>query len=81
MHQNTIDIINREFKPEERDQVTKQLMSILPDHVMAGSEWNLRNTRLSILKLAKGDVNQIIEYTRSAKIDFRDVILWATEVQ
>ena len=45
---------------------------------MAESAYNLENTLLSILYLAKGDVNEVAELTERAKIDFRDVIYWAT---
>ena len=79
MNENVIDIINKEFEEEEREFVINELSSINLTHVMAESEINLNNTFLSILKLAKGDVNQVISLTKSAKIDFRDVIMWATQ--
>ncbi len=79
MEKNVIDIINRDFKSEEVMLVINELSSITLNHVMAASEYNLKNTRISILKLAKGDVNEVIELTKSAKIDFRDVIMWATQ--
>jgi hypothetical protein len=46
---------------------------------MANCKNNLENTRLSILKLAKGDFENIIYFTKIAKIDFRDVITQATQ--
>lgn len=46
---------------------------------MAESEHNLRNTRLAILKLAEGDLSRVEELTESAKVDFRDIIYWASE--
>jgi len=74
-----VDIINRDFKSEEVVLVINALSSITLNHVMAASEYNLKNTRLSILKLAKGNINEVIELTKSAKMDFRDVIMWATQ--
>ncbi|WP_299435590.1 hypothetical protein [uncultured Aquimarina sp.] len=79
MEKNVIDIINRDFKSEEVMLVINELSSITLNHVMAASEYNLKNTRVSILKLAKGNINEVIELTKSAKIDFRDVIMWATQ--
>ena len=79
MDQIVIDTINQDFHSEEAVLVTDELFSIGLHHVMAKSEGNLRNTRLSILQLAKGDANQVTELTKRAKIDFRDVILWATQ--
>jgi len=79
MDKSILDIINREFSLKEKEVVVKELSSITLNHVMAKSEYNLKNTRLSILKLAKGNLSQIIHYSKAAKIDFRDVIMWATQ--
>ncbi len=73
------DRVHQNFKTEDIELVIDELSSITLNHVMAASEYNLKNTRLSILKLAKGDVNEVIELTKSAKIDFRDVIMWAMQ--
>lgn len=78
MNKEIIDIINNEFAPELRESVTNELLSIEPKHVMAGSEHNLNSTRMSILYLAKGNMEDVIEFTKCAKIDFRDVIYWAS---
>lgn len=80
MHQlnpEVLKIIQRDFSPEEQERVEKELLSIELKHVMAESQWNLDNTLHSILFLAKGELEQIIELTKSAKVDFRDVIYWA----
>ena len=45
---------------------------------MAESEHNLRNTRLAILKLAKGRLDRVVELTEHAKVDFRDIIYWVS---
>ncbi len=73
-----VNSIHQNFKAEDIELVINELSSITLDHVMAASKYNLKNTRLSILKLAKGDANEVIELTKRAKIDFRDVIMWAT---
>ena len=77
MEKTIIELINKAFEPEFRESVIKELQSIEPKHVMAQSEYNLNNTRMSILYLAKGNIKQVIELTKCAKIDFRDVIYWA----
>lgn len=79
MDENIVDIINKEFNKEQAEFVINELSSIALNHVMAESTYNLANTRLSILKLAKGDLNKVVDLTISAKIDFRDVIMWATQ--
>ena len=78
MNKEILEIINRDFKEEQRELVIRELSSIGLNHVMAESEYNLENTRLSILKLAKGNLNEVIELIEAAKIDFRNVIMWAT---
>ena len=73
------DIIYKDFKPEEVDFVINELSSITLKDVMAESEYNLLNTRFAILKLAKGNLEQVKEFTKCAKIDFRDVIMWSMQ--
>lgn len=72
-----LKIIQRDFSPEEQERVERELLSIELNHVMAESQWNLDNTLNAILFLAKGDLEKVIGLTKSAKIDFRDVIYWA----
>jgi len=79
MDKEILDIIDNDFKIEERNSIIKELSSINLNHVMAESEYNLRNTRMSILYLAKGKITEVVELTKRAKIDFRDVIMWATQ--
>lgn len=73
------DIILNDFKPKDVDLVINELSSITLKHVMAESEYNLLNTRFAILKLAKGNIEQVKEFTKCAKIDFRDVIMWSIQ--
>ena len=79
MHQEIIDIINRDFPEEARAKVVECLSSIRLTHVMAGSEYNLRYTLLSILYLAEGNIIELEELTERAKIDFRDIVSWAIQ--
>ena len=79
MDNEILDIILNDFAPEQRNSVVEELTSINLNHVMCESEFNLKNTRMSILYLAKGSLSSITELTKSAKIDFRDVIMWAAE--
>ena len=74
-----IDSIDKDFDSAEKELVINELLSIDLSHVMAASEYNLKNTRLAILKLAKGELREVIELTKRAKIDFRDVIMWAMQ--
>ena len=79
MDQTIIDSIDKDFDSAEKELVINELLSIDLSHVMAASEYNLKNTRLAILKLAKGELREVIELTKRAKIDFRDVIMWAMQ--
>lgn len=79
MDKEILDIIDKDFELDCRKSVTKELLSIELKHVMAESEYNLKNTRMSILYLAKGNLDEVVELTKQAKIDFRDVIMWATQ--
>jgi hypothetical protein len=67
------------FRKEDHDAVTEQLLSLELKHVMANSEWNLENARMAVLKLSKGDLTELRNYIACAKVDFRDVIMWAME--
>lgn len=78
MNQKITHIIEQEFPEDQQAKVIQALSSIELHHVMAASAYNLENTRLAILKLAKGDVKEVVDLTEKAKIDFRDVIMWAT---
>jgi hypothetical protein len=79
MNSNILEIINQDFKQSERAFVIDELSTITVNHVMAESEINLNNTRLAILKLAKGNIQDVSEFTKAAKIDFRDVIMWSMQ--
>jgi hypothetical protein len=71
--------INQDFSFEQRASVIKELSSFHLKHVMANSEYNLFNSRYAILKLAKGNVDEVVKLIAAAKIDYRDVIMWAME--
>ena len=73
------NIIDQDFELEYREEAKRELLCLELKHVMAESEHNLRNARMSILYLAKGNLDIIKEMTHFANIDFRDVILWASE--
>jgi len=79
MNKKIIENITSNFSEEERELVISELSSIKLSHVMANSEHNLNDTRFAILKLAKGNLNDVIEFTKFAKIDFRDVIMWSMQ--
>ena len=78
MEKDLLEAIANDFQESDRAAAIRELESITLDHVMAQSAYNLRNTRFSVLYLAKGDLNELRTLTQSAKFDFRDVIMWAT---
>lgn len=79
MNKTILEIINQDFKHSEKVFVIHELSTITLQHVMAESEINLNNTRLAILKLAKVNIQDVSEFTKAAKIDFRDVIMWSMQ--
>lgn len=84
LDQTIIDTINQQFIPEEVPLVINELASLKTTYeqqknTMAASKHNLHNTHQAILKLAKGNANEVVELTQCAKVDFRDVIMWAME--
>jgi len=77
MEQEIVEIVESDFDEQDRPVAIKALASVTLQHVMAESEDNLRNTRLAILGLSRGDLNQLKQLVEHAKSDFRDVIYWA----
>ena len=78
MTNNHLIRISAEFPESDRELVVSEMESITLDHVMAGSKKNLNKTWSSILELSQGDLNELGRLVQVAKIDFRDVIYWAT---
>lgn len=77
LSKSILAIINEEFETTDKKTVQEELLSITEEHVMSKTAYNLENTRMAILKLANGHLQSVIDYTVSAKIDFRNVITWA----
>jgi hypothetical protein len=67
-----------DFIESELTAALNELQSITLQHVMAESQFNLDNTWFAILKLSKGNLNELRSLVKAAKVDFRDVIYWAT---
>ena len=76
-----IKLVNQQFSEREASLALYELQKISLSTVMGQSETNLHNTHLAILKLAKGDLEELSKYVESARKDFRDVIFWASEEQ
>ncbi|MGP1993205.1 hypothetical protein D9V96_015110 [Zobellia laminariae] len=63
MDKEVLNFIDKNFELEFREPVIKELLSIKLKHVMAESKYNLKNTRMSILYLAKGNLSEIVQYS------------------
>ncbi len=70
-------MVLRDFPEEQQEVVIGEISTVQLRHVMAESEYNLLNTHLAILTLAVGNIEDFRFYVERAKIDFRDVIMWA----
>lgn len=78
MKKHIKDQIITDFPQEDQQAVQQELESITLEHVMAASQGNLDNTWLAILKLSKGNIEELKKLVQAAKEDFRDVIYWAS---
>jgi hypothetical protein len=77
MNDSILQRIKREYK-DNWSIVKDQLETITLQHVMAQSQTNLDSTYNAILDLCKGNALEIGHYVNAAKVDFRDVIYWAS---
>lgn len=80
MNQEIAEKIESDFGPEDKEQLVNLLNSLTLENVMADSESKLEKTRLSVLKLSKGNVAELMHYMTCAKKDFHEVIRWAAEL-
>jgi uncharacterized protein YegL len=71
-------IVIRDFNAAEQAQALADLESITLQHVMAESQTNLDNAWQAILDLSRGDLPELQRLVAAAKLDFRDVIYWAS---
>lgn len=78
MKSEILAVINNQFSDKARELVIKELETISLEHIMSQSDENLKNTHAAILKLAKDDIKEVARLVECAKIDFRDVIYWAS---
>ena len=79
-HEMNSELKNRvlsDFSEADYEFVISKMESITLGYVMNGQK-NLENTWSAMLLLSKGDLNKLEDLIDVAKIDFRDVILWAT---
>jgi hypothetical protein len=66
--EDVLRIVRREFPPDER----RAALELLDEY---GSDYGCRErVQLAILKLSRGDIEQVRRYVRVAQVDFRDVI-------
>jgi len=62
-------IIRRDFSVEQYDAVFSILQKI--------GEPEVPRVQLAVLKLAGGDIEQVVKYTEVARSDYRDILMWA----
>lgn len=78
MDKQYLEKIKADFPESEYELVVSVMKTITLKHVMANSQNNLDNTWSSILQLSKGDLTKLGDLVDAAKIDFRDVVYWAS---
>ena len=80
LNQEILDSIANQFSQTDAVLVRTALSSVQLSDVWA-SRLNLDRTLQSILQLSAGEVEKVLFYSKCAKADFRDVIMWADENQ
>ena len=78
MNKEIITKIKETFSEANHAKSIDLVKSITKNHVMAESDYNLNNTHLSVITLAKGNIKELAYYVNCAKKDFRDVIYWVS---
>ncbi len=78
MNKELLEKIKAKFSSSEAEMVISKLNTVTLEHVMAGSQENLDNTHFAILQLSNGDLLELGDLVEAAKMDFRDVIYWAS---
>lgn len=78
MEKSLLDIVYNEYHQLEHDQIKETFENLASEDEMTNSEANLSNTVHAILKLAKGNMVELRRLTECAKVDFRDVLYWAS---
>ncbi len=78
MNKLIVEKLKSNFIGTEYELAISEMESITLKHVMANSQTNLDNTLSAILKLSKGNLNELGNLVEAAKKDFRDVVYWAT---
>jgi hypothetical protein len=67
--------ITHDFPSEE----PARLLTILDEYGTQSYERERERIQLAILHLRKGDIEEARAYTKAAKRDYRDVLLWSSD--
>ncbi len=65
--------VNKLFPQHKMDLILK----ILDDYGKEEYEYESSRVHLAILKCSEGELAKLREYVKHAKMDYRDVLLWA----
>ena len=78
MHKDVLHKIKEGFSELNQTEAIELINTIKLSHVMAQSEYNLKNTLFAVIQLAEGNIKDLKYYIDCAKTDFRDVIYWVS---
>ena len=78
MKDEILQRVEADFPASDRSDALAELQRLSLQDVMANSQVNLDNTLMAALQLSEGDLSRLRSLIDAAKIDFRDVIYWAT---
>lgn len=80
LSEQTREIIQRLFSPESQAQARNILSEECGNNLPfseAEDEHGLERVRFAALKLSEGNLNQLRSVAEHAKVDARDVLMWA----
>jgi hypothetical protein len=66
-------IVRREFPAQNEDEILKLLDSYGTESYHRERE----RVQLAVLKLAEGNIDDLLHYLSAAIVDYRDVLIWA----
>jgi hypothetical protein len=72
---DVVAAVGRDFPKEDPEVV----LAVLDRYGLKGFHRERERIHLAILRLSEGDLRQVIQFTKAAEEDYRDVLWWASD--
>lgn len=79
-NQKTIEKIKNDFEDKDFDAVEQILGNISLSKRMSDEEITIDELRLAILKMANGNLREVLNFSKLAKRGYRDIIKWSNKL-